>query len=331
MRVTVVKLEAEKRSGELGDGALHSFLVKKLAERQVENYSRWLSEKQKVRSVKTLRDWLKGEVTIRVEATEMAQGVDSKPREDDRTRSKFNPNERGYRPRTMFTSKEVSSSDRKPPCVVCGGNHEVWSCKEFNAMTVPDSWGIAKKGHLCFRCHASNHLGKACTRSKPCSLQGCTRSHHNLLHEPTNKKREEEENPELPWERAQRTHTSRNKSTPAAEALSLRTIPVWLKTNGRKVKINAILDNASNESFLNEQVAGALGLNEPYQTVKVHVLNNEVKTFESMAVSVTIESVDGQYCKEISVKTCPQNVPTRYLQGRGLVKEEEQLATPTGL
>ena len=42
--VTVVKLKAEGRSGELGDGALHSLLVKKLLERQVETYSRWLSE-----------------------------------------------------------------------------------------------------------------------------------------------------------------------------------------------------------------------------------------------------------------------------------------------
>ena len=40
VRVTVVKLEAEGRTGELGDGALHSLLVKKLSERQVEIYSR---------------------------------------------------------------------------------------------------------------------------------------------------------------------------------------------------------------------------------------------------------------------------------------------------
>jgi hypothetical protein len=48
-----------------------------------------------------------------------------------------------------------------------------------------------------------------------------------------------------------------------AEVSSLRTIPVWLKANGRKVKFNAILDDASNETFLNEQVAGVLVLQEP--------------------------------------------------------------------
>ena len=56
VRVTVVKLEAEGRSGVLGDGALHSLLVKKLSERKVETYSRWLSEQQKERTVLTPRD-----------------------------------------------------------------------------------------------------------------------------------------------------------------------------------------------------------------------------------------------------------------------------------
>ena len=36
--------------------------------------------------------------------------------------------------------------------------------------------------------------------------------------------------------------------------------------------MNAILDDDSNEAFLNKKVAGALGLKESYQTMKVHVL-----------------------------------------------------------
>jgi hypothetical protein len=60
------------------------------------------------------------------------------------------------------------------------------------------------------------------------------------------------------------------------------------------VNVNAILDDASNETFM-------LGLQEPYKTVGVHVLNNEVETFQSMPVEVMIESVNGQYRKEIRV------------------------------
>ena len=87
---------------------------------------------------------------------------------------------------------------------------------------------------------------------------------------------------------------------------------MWLKGNGRKVKVNALLDDGSNETFLNEEIAGVLGLKERYQTVKVNVLNNEVETFQSMPLEVTIESLDGEFCKDIKVKTCPKRVTGDY-------------------
>ena len=72
------------------------------------------------------------------------------------------------------------------------------------------------------------------------------------------------------------------------------------------------MDDASNETFLNEEVAGMLGIQEPFQTIKVHVLNNEIETFQSMPVNVTTESVDGQFRKSIDVKTCPRKVTGSY-------------------
>jgi len=76
--------------------------------------------------------------------------------------------------------------------------------------------------------------------------------------------------------------------------------------------VNAILDDSSNESFLNEEVAGALGLKEPRQRVKVHVLNNSVETFQTMSLTIEIESVNGQLIKEIEVKMCPCSVTGSY-------------------
>ena len=108
-----------------------------------------------------------------------------------------------------------------------------------------------------------------------------------------------------------RVMTTCNSSC-SGEAYSLRTIPIWVKAHGRKVKVNAILDDASNESLLNEEVAGFLGLREPYHTVKVHVLNNSVETFQTMPLMIEVESVNGQFNKKISVKTCPRNVTCGY-------------------
>ena len=63
-RVIVVKLQAEGKSGELSDETLDSLLVKKLTERQLESYTRWMIEHDQARSVICLLDWLKEEVAI---------------------------------------------------------------------------------------------------------------------------------------------------------------------------------------------------------------------------------------------------------------------------
>ena len=173
-------------------------------------------------------------------------------------------------------------------------------------------------------------------KSQTCQIDGCRGNHHCLLHEslpvvdqpvesvqsvgesnsyPTLAAREGAVNFALspegevsPVSRAMTTHNPRRLN----EAYSLRTIPVWIKAQGKKVKVNAILDDASNESFLNEEVAGALGLKESYQTVKVHVLNNSVETFQTMQLKIEIESVNGQFTKEIEGKTCPRSVTGNY-------------------
>ena len=75
----------------------------------------------------------------------------------------------------------------------------------------------------------------------------------------------------------------------SVESLSFRTTSVWLKANGKKVKVNAVLDDASSASYMNEDVAGVLGLSVPYEPVAVQVLNDRVETFDSMPVKLMLE------------------------------------------
>lgn len=49
-RPRIEKLQAEEKGRELGDRTLHSLLVRKLPDRQPENYSRWLIERARKKS-----------------------------------------------------------------------------------------------------------------------------------------------------------------------------------------------------------------------------------------------------------------------------------------
>ena len=161
MRITVVKLQAEGKDGELGDGTLHSLMVKKLPDRQLENYSRWLNERAREKSVTAFRDWLRDEVRFRVEAAEMANGIEAK------TFEHFKPPRAPRYPdlgrmRNFHTAViENETRDMRSPCSLCQSlDHGVWFCKQFHDKGVDGRWQFAKERNLCFRCLGTDHGGK---------------------------------------------------------------------------------------------------------------------------------------------------------------------------
>ena len=175
VRITVVKLQAEGQDGELGDGTLHSLMVKKLPDRQLENYSHWLNERAREKSVITFRDWLKDEVRFRVEAAEMANGIESKTFEHVRPpRAPKYPDLGKMR---NFHRAVIGNGRRnvRSPCSLCQSllDHGVWFCKQFLDKRVNDRWHFAKERKLCFRCLATDHSRKDCRKARICGIEGC--------------------------------------------------------------------------------------------------------------------------------------------------------------
>ena len=284
-------------------------------------YSRSLSENNEDPAVTSLNEWLKKEVAIRVEAKEMSHGLQDKPPSEQRfPRRKFDDR----KPRAFYTgnndedrnkSNIVGSDERlkKPPCIFCGQeNHGIWGCNKFKQIEVGDRWKFAKDNRLCFRCLSVDHRGKDCNRSRQCNVNGCQLNHHRLLHDTDNSRKL---GPVLPDDKAKSPREGADSATATnltmtsceskvkPEAFSLRTVPVWIKGNGKKVKVNAVLDDASNESFVNEEVTGLLGLTAKWETVQVRVLNDSRETFRSMPLKIEIESIDRQFTKTVSVQT----------------------------
>ena len=74
--------------------------------------------------------------------------------------------------------------------------------------------------------------------------------------------------------------------------IALRTIPVHLKNGNQKLKVNALLDDASTKTYINADVAAELGLQGHPQKVNVSVLNGQVETFETTPIECALESLD---------------------------------------
>ena len=89
----------------------------------------------------------------------------------------------------------------------------------------------------------------------------------------------------------------------SAKFVTPRTVPVILKNGNRKIKVNALLDDASTQTYINADIAAQLGLQGKLQQVTVNVLNGQIKTFDTMPVEFELESLNGLVDMKMSAFT----------------------------
>ncbi|XP_047138735.1 uncharacterized protein LOC124814782 [Hydra vulgaris] len=88
-----------------------------------------------------------------------------------------------------------------------------------------------------------------------------------------------------------------------SQDVAMRTLPVVL-TNGKLlIKVNALLDDASTQTYINRDVAAELGLQGLMKEITISVLNGRVNTFQTMPVEFQLQSIGGKLKKKINALT----------------------------
>ena len=77
--------------------------------------------------------------------------------------------------------------------------------------------------------------------------------------------------------------------------VSFRTVPAIVQGRSKKLNVLVLLDDASNTSYINEDVASELGLDGPGKDVAINVVNGQSESFFSIEVSFLVSSMDGRY------------------------------------
>ena len=231
--------------------------------------------------------------------------------------------------RTFVTQNDPEPKKRHGRnCKVCDEPHGLWACDSYKRMTVNHRWDVAKDHKLCFRCLGDGHRGESCGTSRVCGIKGCKSSHHRMLHgdkvagpgtrtrgqgNDSEKETADEIHSSRPLtsgaavegELNERTHMTTMMTKPAvpSEFVALRTVPVYLSNGMKRVKVNALLDEASSRSYLNNDVAAELGLEGKPHELIVNVLNDNQEKLDSSIVEFKISSSDGKVCKAASAYT----------------------------
>ena len=142
---------------------LYVAALRKLPERLITQYQRWLHGKGGTPSVAMLKEWLNLESEFQTPAHEAASGLKRSPR------------------------RAPTKSDMEDAGSVSTGQCLIVSAKEatraLSALKEDERRDYVRKHKLCFNCLSSKHRARQC-RVKGCRT--CGKMHHTLLHvEPT--------------------------------------------------------------------------------------------------------------------------------------------------
>lgn len=301
----LVRMVDNGRESELvGNSVLYNMVIQKVPEALIMKYYGSNPEEDGMTS---FADWLSSYVNQRLEVAQLkSMGLNSSPPENRR----YNGASAGKKPgkkqnaATNQLAVVAKNTTKGSVCLRCGKEHLLSTCPEWKKLSVSERWALAKERKMCYRCLDNTHLAKNCPNSEECKIDGCDRTHHRDLHNPG--KSATSNNTAT----AKQTYVTTNQqdSQPIdymEDAVSLRLVPVYLcGKDGRKIVVNALLDEGSDTSYVKEDVIHALGIQGSGGLLDIATISGTVET-PSLKVQVEVESLDGRFQRTMDVWTMP--------------------------
>ena len=187
-------------------------------------------------------------------------------------------------PSDLASSTKPFADQTDQACPLCNGQHALVKCSKFLKSSVDERSEFIRSKALCFGCFKSGHMSSGCRNRSIC--KECGRHHHSLLHGVKPKSTESRPQPDRKSQETQRpsnkneplsekppvsgsvssnlisvTHSSATESASVITNCRIIQVLLFHKNNPAKaIKVYALLDDASDTTFVTTQVQRELGI-----------------------------------------------------------------------
>lgn len=147
-------------------------VLSKLSQEDQYKFKVFCRDKNKMKNISELASWLGEEAYLRVSVVDEGR-----------------QNLRGAVTASVVPHSPANYNGPSPikPCIMkCAERHSLDTCQKFIDLNVDTRWKIIKENRCCFACLRTGHQIQNCFQKKTCSVQGCNKTHSDLLHENIN-------------------------------------------------------------------------------------------------------------------------------------------------
>ena len=163
-------------------------------------------------------------------------------------------------------------------CPLCHADHSLDECALFKAKTWEEKRTLLREHKCCFICLKRNHTAKDCKVTVRCTVPGCDRRHHSVMHKSPDKRVDDA------------SSSTRCYSSACGLAAMLGFLPVQLINRSKRIKTYALLDNGSDVTLIDRRLAEELGLSGEPAKLNVRTIHGST-TKSCERVSLRMESL----------------------------------------
>ncbi len=201
-------------------------------------------------------------------------------------------------------------------CPVCSKTHGVHSCDELKMKSPEERHNLIQSAGLCFGCLGNGHYSKNCRKRLTCHK--CGKPHPTILHYDPKDDKEPRSQEKI---EAHESHGSSGVSSVCRHTIGDRAsvtnsmiIPVWLhhKDNPQKeVLVYALLDDASDTTFIKSQTLRDLGLSGPEIKLSLHTMLGKEEITVEKANDLVVKRMDKRVEVELPKAYSRTRIPHR--------------------
>ncbi|XP_043263915.1 uncharacterized protein LOC122404086 [Colletes gigas] len=215
--------------------------------------------------------------------------------------SKTNNAHDRLRPKTQVRNHSyISTNERQQNCVMCKGEHPIYSCTRFLQLSARDRLNIVKKARLCINCLRPNHVVINCRLG---NCRKCDKKHHTLLHFPTETPVGTSQILSTPSTSAEGIKTTLTASFDSEVLLGTARITI-LDKHHKEHACRVLLDSGSQTHFITHKLAERLQLKQKNIDLSFSGLG-QLNTNAKYLVQSTIKSQTSPFNAEVTFIALP--------------------------
>ena len=221
---------------------------------------------------------------------------------------------------SSFSTSATPHEDQPPPCSSCpfcnSQQHDLEKCSSFKKKTVQERRAFVQEARICFGCLCYGHMSRRCRNRKVCKT--CSMPHPTVLHDESKispKQSSEDQARVVQAAEATSSCTSTCNATGVTDAImNSMIVPVRMYHQDnpeRQVVIYALLDPASNGTFVKESVLEELQVNGVETQLKLNTMHGSEVVPTRRVSGLIVERMDREVHIKLPKTYSRNEIPSR--------------------